>query len=274
MPVCAAGPMSRAKRAGGPGGRRGEERGPGARSGRGGRDRRGGGGGRISPAPAPASDRSSMRTSRSRARRGCTATRWLGSGQGAAQPRPRGAADRDAARVRRRRGGSARRGGEGARPRDLRRHRGRARAALADHDRFLRLPAEDGERVSREDGLAEAILAHPRIRELILEASAVAAAHHDDPAFRAKLEAALAGYAGTRAAAAEITTGLIALGTGAIAFRKRPRARWRSGRSSPAPWRRARRSRASRSAAGPAASGTGSSRPRPPACSSRARPPG
>jgi len=85
---------------------------------------------------------------------------------------------------------------------------------------LLRLPFADGERVSREDGLAEAILAHPRVRELILEASAAAAAQRDDPAFREKLTAALAGYAGTRAAAAEITTGLIALGTGAIAFQK------------------------------------------------------
>ena len=85
---------------------------------------------------------------------------------------------------------------------------------------LLRLPFQDGDRISREDGLAEAILAHPRVRELILEASAAAAAHRDDPAFREKLEAALAGYAGTRAAAAEITTGLIALGTGALAFQK------------------------------------------------------
>jgi len=85
---------------------------------------------------------------------------------------------------------------------------------------LLRLPFEDGGRVSHDDGLAEAMLAHPRVAKLILEASAAAAAHHDDPVFRERLTAALAGYAGTRAAAAEITTGLITLGTGAIAFQK------------------------------------------------------
>jgi hypothetical protein len=85
---------------------------------------------------------------------------------------------------------------------------------------LLELPFRDGERESKRDGLAEAILAHPRVQEILLEAGKVAAAHQDDPAFRKRLEDALAGYAGTRAAAAEITTGLIALGTGALAFQK------------------------------------------------------
>jgi hypothetical protein len=85
---------------------------------------------------------------------------------------------------------------------------------------LLRQPVRDGERESRDDGLAEAILAHPRVRELLLEAGKVAAAHQEDPGFRERMEAALAGYAGTRAAAAEITTGLVALGTGALAFQK------------------------------------------------------
>ena len=85
---------------------------------------------------------------------------------------------------------------------------------------LLRLPFRDGERVARDDGLAEAILGHPRVRELILEASQAAAAQSDDPAFRERLTAALTGYAGTRAAAAEITTALITLGTGALAFQK------------------------------------------------------
>lgn len=85
---------------------------------------------------------------------------------------------------------------------------------------LLRLPCTDGERVSREDGLAEAILAHPKVQALLAEAGRAAAARADDPGFRARLEASLAGYTGTRAAAAEITTGLIALGTGAVAFQK------------------------------------------------------
>ncbi len=85
---------------------------------------------------------------------------------------------------------------------------------------LLRLPCEDGGRVSRDDGLAQAILAHPRAQAMLAEAGRLAAAHADEPGFRARLEAALTGYAGTRSAAAEITTGLMALGTGALAFQK------------------------------------------------------
>jgi hypothetical protein len=85
---------------------------------------------------------------------------------------------------------------------------------------LLRLPYGDGARVSERDGLADAILAHPRVREMLEEAGKTAAARQDDPAFRQRLADSLTSYAGTRAAAAEITTGLIALGTGAFAFRK------------------------------------------------------
>ena len=85
---------------------------------------------------------------------------------------------------------------------------------------LLRLPFADGDRVSTDDALAEAILAHPRVQAIIAEAAANAAGRASDPDFRVRLEAALTEYTGTRAAAAEITTGLIALGTGAIAFQK------------------------------------------------------
>ena len=85
---------------------------------------------------------------------------------------------------------------------------------------LLRLPFADGDRVSTDDGLAEAILAHPRVQAILAEAAANAAERASDPGFRAQLEAALTEYTGTRSAAAEITTGLIALGTGAIAFQK------------------------------------------------------
>jgi hypothetical protein len=81
---------------------------------------------------------------------------------------------------------------------------------------LLRLPAAEGDRVSRTDALAEAILAHPRVQAILAEAGA----RSSDPVFRARLETALTEYTGTRAAAAEITTGLIALGTGAVAFQK------------------------------------------------------
>jgi hypothetical protein len=83
---------------------------------------------------------------------------------------------------------------------------------------LLRQPFRDGKRLSRRDGLAEAILAHPRMQSMLLEAGAVAAARKDDAAFRARLDAALVEYAGTRSAAAEIATALVALGTGAMAF--------------------------------------------------------
>lgn len=84
---------------------------------------------------------------------------------------------------------------------------------------LLRLPVADGDRASTTDGLAEAILATPRMQALLVEAGQAAAAHQDDPAFRERLDAAIATYTGTRAAAAEITTALIALGTGAAAFK-------------------------------------------------------
>jgi len=85
---------------------------------------------------------------------------------------------------------------------------------------LLRQPFRDGGRESRADGLAEAILAHPEMLALVEAAGATAAARRDDPEFRARLEAALTEYTGVRAAAAEITTGLVALGSGALAFKQ------------------------------------------------------
>lgn len=128
---------------------------------------------------------------------------------------------------------------------------------------LLRQPFTDGDRVSREDALAEAILAHPRVQELLAAAGATAAAHSEDPAFRARLDAALTEYAGTRSAAAEITTGLFALGGGAVAFKQLTPGALALGRRSPRASPKARRSRASRSAPPRAGSGTGCSRPRP-----------
>ena len=85
---------------------------------------------------------------------------------------------------------------------------------------LLRLPFADGDRVSTDDGLAEAILVQPRVQAILAEAAAGVAEGTADPDFRARLEAALTEYTGTRSAAAEITTGLLALGTGAVAFQK------------------------------------------------------
>jgi hypothetical protein len=85
---------------------------------------------------------------------------------------------------------------------------------------LLRLPFADGRRASAHDGLAEAIVSHPRVRELLVEAGKAAAHRREDPEFRRQLAEALTNYTGTRAAAAEITTALIAIGTGALAFQK------------------------------------------------------
>lgn len=82
----------------------------------------------------------------------------------------------------------------------------------------LEHPLDDGARRSRKDGLAEAILAHPSMTDLVAQAAAAVGARSDDPGFRARLEATLTEYTGTRAAASEIATALIALGTGAAAF--------------------------------------------------------
>jgi hypothetical protein len=86
--------------------------------------------------------------------------------------------------------------------------------------RLLRQPCRDGDRVSLENGLAEAIITHPRVQHLVEEAAATVGARKDDPVFRTRMEEALTEYTGTRAAAAEITTALVVMSTGALAFNK------------------------------------------------------
>lgn len=85
---------------------------------------------------------------------------------------------------------------------------------------LLRQPFRDGDRVSMENGLAEAIITHPRVQHLMADAAATVGAKQDDPVFRARMEAALTEYTGTRTAAAEITTALVTIGTGAMAFKQ------------------------------------------------------
>lgn len=84
---------------------------------------------------------------------------------------------------------------------------------------LLELPCRQPGREQVRDALAEAILDDPRVNA----AAALLAplgAHGDDPAFRARLTEAMASYAATRAAAAEITTSLMTLGTGALAVKQ------------------------------------------------------
>ncbi|WP_424931220.1 DUF6635 family protein [Amaricoccus macauensis] len=85
---------------------------------------------------------------------------------------------------------------------------------------LLRQPFKDGDRVSLQNGLAEAILTHPKVQHLVEDAAATVGARKDDPAFRARMEEALTEYTGTRTAAAEITTALVTIGTGAVAFKQ------------------------------------------------------
>lgn len=85
---------------------------------------------------------------------------------------------------------------------------------------LLELPATDGKRVATRDALAEAILEGPALTAALQPVLAAIGQHRDDPGFRARLTAAMAVYAGSRAAAAELTTGMISLGAGALAFNK------------------------------------------------------
>jgi hypothetical protein len=85
---------------------------------------------------------------------------------------------------------------------------------------LLELPCREAERESRHDALAETILADPRVADPLRDALAAIGRRADDPAFRARLQDAMRTYAGTRAAAAEIATGLMTLGAGALALKQ------------------------------------------------------
>jgi len=85
---------------------------------------------------------------------------------------------------------------------------------------LLELPCQRGSRIATADALADTILADPRVTARLLPALEAIGERHQDEAFRARLEAALASYAGTRAAAAEITSSLLTLGTGAVALKQ------------------------------------------------------
>ncbi len=88
------------------------------------------------------------------------------------------------------------------------------------HTELLELPFAQEGRESRRDALAEAILSEPRLSEAMQGALAQIGRHGEDPAFRQRLQHAMTEYATSRAAAAEITTGLLSLGAGAVALNK------------------------------------------------------
>jgi hypothetical protein len=81
---------------------------------------------------------------------------------------------------------------------------------------LLELPFRQGDRVSHQDALADAILSAPELQGRLHEALATIGRKGDDAAFRERLEETLQTYAGTRVAAAEIATSLMTLGAGAV----------------------------------------------------------
>jgi hypothetical protein len=85
---------------------------------------------------------------------------------------------------------------------------------------LLEVPFRQDGRVAAKDALAEAILADPALAATIRRALESVGRRGDDPAFRDRLTQALTAYAGSRAAAAEIATSLVTLGTGALALNK------------------------------------------------------
>ncbi|MCW0182310.1 MAG: hypothetical protein OJI70_11090 [Zavarzinia sp.] len=70
------------------------------------------------------------------------------------------------------------------------------------------------------DGVAASLAADPLVVSALGILEAAQARRLDDAAFRARLDEAIARYAATRVAAAEIATALTSLGIGAIAFKQ------------------------------------------------------
>jgi len=81
---------------------------------------------------------------------------------------------------------------------------------------LLQLPFVQDGRASARDALAESILAQPSVTLAMQAALEEIGRHGEDPAFQARLGRAMAEYGVSRAAAAEITTGLLSLGAGAV----------------------------------------------------------
>ena len=88
------------------------------------------------------------------------------------------------------------------------------------HAELLQLPFESRGRVSKQDAIAETLLADPEVQQRLGPVFAAVAARSSDPAFRQRLERSLAAYTGGRTAAADIATAVIGLGTGWLAYQK------------------------------------------------------
>jgi Family of unknown function (DUF6635) len=81
---------------------------------------------------------------------------------------------------------------------------------------LLELPYRSDDRVATRDALAETIVADPHVTTAL----AALGLEGDDPQLRQRLQRALSEYAVTRTSGAEITTALLALGTGALTLGK------------------------------------------------------
>jgi hypothetical protein len=85
---------------------------------------------------------------------------------------------------------------------------------------LLELPFRQGERSSRKDALAEAVLASPYVQSALAELLEAIRSRAGDLDFRDSLERMIATYTETRAAAAEITTTMITMATGAAVLKQ------------------------------------------------------
>jgi hypothetical protein len=86
------------------------------------------------------------------------------------------------------------------------------------HADLLQLPQPGA--TPAHDVLSETILADPRLIARAEPALTAIGRRADDPWFRTRLNEAMGSYAATRAAAAEITTSLLTLGSGAMALKQ------------------------------------------------------
>ena len=85
---------------------------------------------------------------------------------------------------------------------------------------LLELPFQQGRRSTRKDALAEAMLASPYVQSAIAEVLEAIGSRGSDREFRDSLERMIATYTETRAAAAEITTTMITMATGAAVLKQ------------------------------------------------------
>jgi hypothetical protein len=88
------------------------------------------------------------------------------------------------------------------------------------HTELLEVPILQKRRQSRHDALSEAILGEPAVTQAVEGALREIGRHGEDPVFRERLHHAMTEYGITRNAAAEITTGLLNLGAGALTLNK------------------------------------------------------